>query len=107
MKFKPRNDNVILLVDRREHVVHGVVHPAGARPWGKDLIRAIVVAVGPGTRDWGVDVEAGEHVLIKDTAGELVVVGQDIAPEMAPEYDAGTEFRVVRNEEIYAKVPGP
>ncbi len=102
MKYKPRNDNVFLLVEKREQIVNGIVHPAGARPYGKDLIVAQVVAVGPGTKDWGVDAHVGERVLIRDTAGELVVVGDDIAPECAPDYEAGTEFRVVRNEEIVA-----
>jgi co-chaperonin GroES (HSP10) len=105
MKYKPRNDNVIVLVDRRERIVNGIVQPAGARTYGKDLIVGIVVAAGPGTKDWGVDVHVGETVLIKDDAGELVVVGQDISPECAPDYEAGTEFRVVRNEEIVAVLP--
>lgn len=105
MRFRPTADNVILLVEKGEQMRNGIVIPGNVSLYGRGLISALVVSIGPGVKQWAVDVSPGERVIVSDTAGELVVVGQDIAADMAPDYEAGTEFRVVRNEEILGVVP--
>jgi co-chaperonin GroES (HSP10) len=117
--IRPLSDNVVL-VDRETARVTpgGIVIPDTAEsPWGKNLIECEVLSVGPGGYGYAQQfdempgkrklkfyscdgVNVGDRVLVNKFAGETLVVGDDVAPKYAEEFEAGQELRIVRSSEI-------
>lgn len=115
MIYEPFRDNIFLLLEKTERVTgSGILLPDtyNGTEYGAKLIAARVMKAGAGGMGYDqssdefmffqVDVTQGDRVLIKWDAGEQVIVGEDIRCEFAPELEAGTEVRIVRNEEIEA-----
>lgn len=111
MRFEAYKDNVFVLVERGGRVsAGGIVLPdtTASSEFGPKVLSGYVVKAGPGGYSDGtfyeVDVEVGDRVLLKWDAGERVVVGEDIEHESAPDFQPGTELRILRSSEILGVV---
>lgn len=115
MMYEPFRDNIFLLLEKMERMTaSGVIIPdtVNGTEYGAKKLVARVMKAGAGGMGYNgdsgefqffsVDVTQGDRVLIEWDAGEKVIVGDDIRCASAPELEAGTEIRVVRNEEILA-----
>lgn len=101
MRFEPFEDNVFVVLDKGETTLaSGIVLPNALLTYGGKLLSGTVIKAGPGTEQYPVDVSVGDKVVFSWDRGEVVVVGDDIAPDSAPDFEAGTEFRVLRSCEI-------
>ena len=105
MNIRPIQDNIVIELEKRERVSHGGIYlPDTAK---EVVMRARVIAVGPGTPKWPVTVKPGDVVLVGEKGrpglewGEIVVAGDDANAErlgLIP----GQEVRIVRESELVA-----
>lgn len=64
-------------------------------------VAATVIAVGPGTEEYPVDVSPGDRVLVPKLAGDNLLAGIDALLEYFPAGTTkGEEFRIARESEI-------
>jgi len=97
---KPRNDNVVIALDRAEvtQTAGGVLLPATASPQDrgrKGLVVGTVLAAGPGhysRKDWFIPC----HL----QAGDRVWIGSDAGDRLEWLADGERECRMVRAEEV-------
>jgi chaperonin GroES len=105
MNIRPIHDNVVIALEERNRVSQGGIYmPDTAK---EVVMRARVLRVGPGTRDWPVTVKPGDVVLVGEKrrpgseVGEPVVAGDDANAERLG-LSPGQEVRIVRENEIVA-----
>lgn len=109
--IRPTDDNVVVALEReKEETRNGVVLPlAVQRRTQVDVVRAVVVASGPGYR---LRNGRGPFVPNEVNPGDIVLVdrlaGQDYTlDQFKPRQNHGAEFddiRIVRHDEIHAVI---
>ena len=120
MMFKPHKDNVVVKLESRDRTTESgnlFMPDTDHSEFGQYLLVGEVVAAGPGgwgytntnqelvkAQYWPVEVKAGERVLLPYDAGQDVIIGEDIPCRLAPEMEAGDELRVVRHNELLARI---
>ena len=108
MKVRPRNDNVLVIIYKeRANQQSSIVLPDSCLnlKYGPLLKYGEIVSVGPGCideegRSWEPDFFRGETAVFDKHAGESWFVGDDVPHRCFPEYEPGTELRMLRFDEV-------
>lgn len=121
MKYEAYKDNVFVLVEKHQRKTAGGISlpdSVASSEFGPGIITGRVLKAGPGgfgkkrigdddvggLRFFGVDVTQGERVLFGKLDGEVCIVGQDIKAASAPQFEPGTEIRILRNDELIGAI---
>jgi co-chaperonin GroES (HSP10) len=106
IRLNPVDDNVVVILDPplERRTAGGIYLPDSDQncAYGNDMLTGTVDSVGPNCSG----VVQGDRVIFHHEGGQEVVLGEYVDDSLSQELLAGTEFRILREDEIIATVGG-